>query len=76
MGETFKNRFKSTKPINGSIVSLDDESAEMRFEDDDDHQINKPLDFKKINEILDSNNFKSEPRSGFDDDSEYGVSPR
>ena len=49
----------------------------MRFDDEDeDHKINMPINFKKINEILDSNNFKSEPQSGFDDGSDYGVTPR
>ena len=66
MGETFKDRFKSLKPINGSI---DGSSAEMDFvhEEDEDHKINVPLEFKKINEILDSRNLDYDShRSYFD----------
>ena len=42
LGETFKDRFKSSKPQG----SIDGSSAEMDFiHEEEDHKINVPLDF-------------------------------
>lgn len=75
LGETFKDRFKSLKPINESI---DGSSAEMDFghDDEEEHKINVPLDFKKINEILDSRNLDyNSHRSNFGEPQENFGSP-
>lgn len=64
LGETFKDKYKSTQRNNGSI----DESDEMSFGVHKDHQINLPLDFQKIYEILNSNNIDYDShRSQFED---------
>lgn len=43
------------------MISLDSAGEEMNFENDEDEHINHPIpmDFKKINEILDSSKFRS-----------------
>ena len=71
MDQTFKDKMKSTKPRKSNIDSVvkTDSSADMDFNDvEEDKDLQRQqiayINFNRINEILDSNNFASSINAG------------